>query len=81
MSCGVGRRHSSAPVLLWLWCRLAADSSNSTPSLGTSICRGGGPKETKKKKKIQEHTQEKYGPTEFGGKMQVHKKVKNDSPL
>ena len=22
--CGVGRRHSSDPVLLWLWCRLAA---------------------------------------------------------
>ena len=24
MSCGVGRRHSSDPMLLWLWCRLAA---------------------------------------------------------
>ena len=24
MSCGVGRRHSSDPLLLWLWCRLAA---------------------------------------------------------
>ena len=24
MSCGVGRRHGSDPVLLWLWCRLAA---------------------------------------------------------
>ena len=24
MSCGVGRRHSSDPALLWLWCRLAA---------------------------------------------------------
>ena len=23
MSCGVGHRHSSAPALLWLWCRLA----------------------------------------------------------
>ena len=23
MSCGVGRRHGSDPVLLWLWCRLA----------------------------------------------------------
>ena len=24
MSCGIGRRRSSDPVLLWLWCRLAA---------------------------------------------------------
>ena len=24
MSCGVGCRHGSVPVLLWLWCRLAA---------------------------------------------------------
>ena len=24
MSCGVGRRHASDPVLLWLWCRPAA---------------------------------------------------------
>ena len=24
MSCGVGRRLSSDPALLWLWCRLAA---------------------------------------------------------
>ena len=24
MSCGVGHRHGSDPVLLWLWCRPAA---------------------------------------------------------
>ena len=24
MNCGVGRRHGSDPMLLWLWCRLAA---------------------------------------------------------
>ena len=24
MTCGVGRRRGSDPVLLWLWCRLAA---------------------------------------------------------
>ena len=24
MNCGVGRRHGWDPVLLWLWCRLAA---------------------------------------------------------
>ena len=45
MSCGVGRRHGSDWVLLWLWC-------DSTPSLGTSICRGGSPKKTKKKKNL-----------------------------
>ena len=53
MSCGVGRRHGSDPELLWLWCRLVTGSS-STPSLGTSIFRGSGPrngKKTKKKKK------------------------------
>ena len=24
MNCGIGRRHSLDPVLLWLWCRLVA---------------------------------------------------------
>ena len=46
---GVGHRYSTDVVLLWLWCRLAAVScsSNSTPSLGTSICRRCGPKKQK----------------------------------
>ena len=26
MSCGIGHRHSSDPMWLWLWCRLAATS-------------------------------------------------------
>ena len=26
MSCGVGHRCGSAPVLLWLWCRLAGEA-------------------------------------------------------
>ena len=26
MSCGVGHEHSLDPVLLWLWCRLAAEA-------------------------------------------------------
>ena len=50
MSCGVGHRHGSDLVLLWLWCS-SGYSCDSTPSLGTSICRGYGPKKTKKKKK------------------------------
>ena len=24
VNCGIGRRHGSDPILLWLWCRLAA---------------------------------------------------------
>ena len=47
--CGVGRRHSLDPALLWLWCRLAA-AADSTSSLGTSICRRCSPKKQKKKK-------------------------------
>ena len=43
-------RHSSYPKLLWPWCRPAAASSDSTPSLGASICCGCDPKKTKKKK-------------------------------
>ena len=38
MSCGVDGRCGSDPALLWLWRRPAANSSDSTPSLGTSIC-------------------------------------------
>ena len=34
-------------ALLWLWC-----SSDLTPRLGTSTCRGCGPKKQKKKNKI-----------------------------
>ena len=50
MSCGVGRRHGSDLVLLWLWYRLSAAAP--TPSLGTPICHTCSPKETKKGKKI-----------------------------
>ena len=48
MSCGMGHRHGLYLVLLWLWCRASSYSSNSVPSLGTSICHGCGPKKTKK---------------------------------
>ena len=43
MGCGVGRRHGSGLVDSY--------SSSSTPSLGTSIRHGGGPKKKTKKKK------------------------------
>ena len=50
MSCGVICRCRSDVALLWLWHRLR-NSSHSAPSLGTSTCRGCGPKRTKKKKR------------------------------
>ena len=52
VSCGLGCRYGSDPVLLWLYCRLAAIALfHLTPSLGTFICSGCGPKKTKKLKK------------------------------
>ena len=47
VSCGVGCRRGSDVVLLWLCCSC---SSNSTPGLGTSICRRCGPKKKENKK-------------------------------
>ena len=47
--CGVGRRYSLD--LAMLWHRLAAVISNSTPSLGTSICCGFSLKKGGEKKK------------------------------
>ena len=51
LSCGVGCRHGSDPALLWLWHRLSGYSSDSTPSLGISICLGSSPR-----KKAKTHT-------------------------
>ena len=49
VSCGVGRKHGADPMLLWLWCRLAASSSDLTPRLGTFLCRGRSPKKEERK--------------------------------
>ena len=50
MSCGIGCRCGLDPALLWLWHRPASSySSNSTTSLGTSMCCGCSPKKRKKK--------------------------------
>ena len=51
MCCGISRRCSLNPVLLWLWCKAGSCSSNSAPSLGTSICYRCSPLKKKKKKK------------------------------
>ena len=54
MSCGVGRRRSSDPVLLWLWHRLVAMAPirplawKSPYAVGAALEKG---KKTKKKKK------------------------------
>ena len=45
VSCGVGHRHSSDWVLLWLWHRLAAAAL--IQCLGPSIYHGCGPKKKK----------------------------------
>ena len=45
--CGVGRRHSSDPVLLWLWCRLAAVAPIG-PQPGNFHMWGCSPKKKKK---------------------------------
>ena len=53
VSCGVGHRCGSDPMLLWLWCRWVATALISTHSLRTSICPGNSPKKTKKKKSFE----------------------------
>ena len=51
MSCGVGCRCRSDPVLLWLWRRPAGTAPIRPPSLGISISCGYGPLKKKKSKK------------------------------
>ena len=48
LSCAVGHRHGSDPVLLWLWCRPVARAPIQTPSLGTFICLRSGLRNGKK---------------------------------
>ena len=66
MSCGVGHRHGLDPVLLCLWGRPAAVALIClTPSLGTSMCCGCGPKneQTKSKKKMKWNNRGSPAPT------------------
>ena len=57
MSCGVGRRCGLDPMLLWLWCRLAATASIRPPAMelpyaaGAALEKAKGQKKKKKKKK------------------------------
>ena len=58
MSYGVSHRHGLDLVQLWLWHRLAAASSDSTPSLGTSICCKCGPKNEGGRKRSLVHSRD-----------------------
>ena len=50
MSCGVGRRHSSDPKLLWLWSRLAATAPIRPQAWEPPYATGVALKRQKKKK-------------------------------
>ena len=51
MSCSVGGRHGSDPLLLWLWCRLAAVVPIRPLAWETLYAVGAALKRKKKKKK------------------------------
>ena len=51
MSCGVGRRHGSDPMFLWLWCRLAATAPIRPLAWEPPYAAGAAQEKTKKKKK------------------------------
>ena len=53
VTCGVGHRRGWDPELLWLWCGLAARSSDSTPS-EFPYAMGAAQKKKGKKKKERE---------------------------
>ena len=50
VSCGVGCRHSSDPVLLWLWCRLAAGAPIGPLALDPPYAAGVAVKKQNKKR-------------------------------
>ena len=51
VSCGVGHRHGSDPVWLWLWCRLAAAAPTGPLAWEPPYAVGSALKRQKKKKK------------------------------
>ena len=52
MSCGVGRRRSSDPALLWLWCRPAAPAPIQHLAWELSFAAGTALNRQKKKKSV-----------------------------
>ena len=73
-SCGVGHRHSSDLVSLWLRHRICSCSSNSTPSLGTSTCHRCS--QERKKEREKERKKEKKERKERKEKRKKGKKLK-----
>ena len=57
MSCGVGRMHGLYPMLLWLWCRLAAAAPILPLAWEPPYAVGRALKKTKDKNKIKQQQQ------------------------
>ena len=60
MSCGVGCRCSSDPVLLWLWCRLAAVAPIQPLAWESPYAEDVALKRQRTKKRKKERKKEKY---------------------
>ena len=56
MSCAVGQRRSSDPVLLWLWCRPAAIALIRPPAWESPYAVGAALEKKAKRKKKNTHT-------------------------
>ena len=56
MSCGIGRRHSSDPALLWLWCEPVATAQIRPLAWETPNATGVALEKIKKKKKKDRYT-------------------------
>ena len=78
MSCGVGCRCGSDPASLWL--QASSYSSDSPPSLGTSIGHRGGPKKKAKKKLSWELKRKQIKHQHILGGWQALNKRQYDSP-
>ena len=52
MSCGIGHRHGSDQVLLWLWCRLAAVAPSQPLAWERPYAAGAAPKTKQNKNAI-----------------------------
>ena len=62
MSCGVDSSHGSDPVLLWLWCRLAATAPICPLAWEPPYAMGAGLKSKKKKRKQAKKRNDKEEP-------------------
>ena len=55
VSCGVGRRRGSDPMLVWLWCRLAATAPIQPLAWELAYAEGAALKRKKKERKRKRH--------------------------